>query len=353
MAADIIELRFEEIFKGYERRLRDAQSVLVDDKTSYEELKVQARSILDDVASDLRQEKSSGVPQERPDPSAEIGISRALSGVHPSESLRAVTALTEATLSQVIEELPPSKTSRTEVAEVALTLQRHIMERVARASVTYGTYLLGRLQEAHTDERRRIARELHDRVAHSIMVSFRSLELYELYEKQDASRAREKFALAKKTAQEALKTTRTLSFELRHSVAEEGLEVALSEYLREVVPSELEAEVAVEGAESHVPSQVRDEVFLILREAIRNAVAHSESEKLGVWLNITPNWIRATVKDEGGGFDPEKVAASSQGTGLKSMEERTKLLGGDLDLVSIIGDGTKVAISVPLPGGPS
>lgn len=350
-AADILEAHSEEIVAAYERRLLDMDSPLVTEASMRERLKAQARPVLEDVARNLRgQRASSRAEREEDAMSADIGTARASEGVHASESLRAVAALSEAALTVVLKELPPPETSRNEVARVALTIQEGIMERAARASVSYVGYLLRKVHESHADERRRIGRELHDRVAHSIMVAFRSLELYEIYGARDPSKARGKLEDAKKAAQEALESARGLSSELRNYSAEEGLEVALSDYLRLVVPARVEARISVEGDESLLAPEIRDELFLIVREAIRNSVTHSGSRRIRVEVSITRDRVRAAVEDDGRGFEAEEVS-DADGTGLGSMRERASLLGGTLGLTALPGSGTRVDISVPLPRG--
>ncbi len=349
MVADVLEARLEEVLSGYERRLTDMDSPLIAEPAARRQLRAQARAILEDVATDLRGRKD---PPERQGNenhlSKAVGISRARELVHPSESIRAVTALSEATLSVAVENLPPSNTSRSEVAAVALAIQKSILERVARASVSYGSYLLEKIHASHADERRRIGRELHDRVAHSIMVAFRNLELCELYQEQDPERARGKLEEAKATAQQALKITRELSKELRESSAEGGLEAALSDYLRLITPPCVEAKVSVDGDESLIPPHVRSELFLLLREAVRNAVAHSGAQHMSVALSTTRDRFKAVVEDDGRGFWSDE-AASSGGTGLASMNERSSLLGGAFNLTSRPGNGTRIEVVVPLP----
>jgi signal transduction histidine kinase len=347
--ADVLEVRLEEILAVYEGRLADMQSPLIAEADSREQLRAHARAILRDVASSLRGREEP--PEELGNGnylSEAVGASRARELVHPSESIRAVIALSEATLSVVVENLPPSNTSRSEVAAVALAVQRSIIERVARASVSYGGYLLERIHASHAEERRRIGRELHDRVAHSIMVVFRNLELYEMYQEQDPERARSKLEDAKAMAQQALKDTRELSKELREASAEGGLGSALTDYLRLIAPAGIEARVSIDGDESFVPPHVRGELFLILREGIRNAAAHSGARHMSVELSVTRDLFRALVEDDGRGFQPDEVA-SSGGTGLASMKERASLLGGALSLTSRPGSGTRIEIVVPLP----
>jgi signal transduction histidine kinase len=349
-AVEVLETRFEEIFAAYEEGLLAIESPLVAQAETREQLRTQARSILGEVASNLRGgEVPSGTQQNKDQLSEAIGVSRARGNVHASESLRAVAALSEAALSVVLENLPPSSSSRSEVAAVALAIQKNIMERVARAALAYTDYLLEKAHESHADERRRISRELHDRVAHSMMVAFRSLELYEVYEGKNPSKAQAKLELAKSTTQEALELTRCLSRELRSTSAEEGLEVALLELVSVCVPQEIEAWVSVEGDELLItPQVVRDELFLILREGIRNAVTHSRASAITVEVDITENRVKATVEDNGRGFVPREKEPRVGGTGLASMKERTSLLGGTLALAPRLSKGTRIEIFLPL-----
>ena len=227
----------------------------------------------------------------------------------------------------------PATTARMrtgDVVDAARVLQRSITERVAAASEAYVNYLLDRVRESHADERRRLGRELHDRVAHAIMVVFRNLELYQMYRAHEPARALPKIELAKQAAQDALATARSLSSELRSLTTEDGLEVALSEYLRATVPPGLQARVSAKGNEDLVTLAVRDELFLILREAIRNALLYADAQRMDVELDIEDHRVLAAVDDDNCGFDREQADASRRGTGLISMKERADLLGGTL-----------------------
>ncbi len=348
-AAKVLEARFEEIFVAYEERLLTMKSPLVAEAETREQLREQARSILQEVAADLRgRETQTDAPRD--DLSEDIGVSRARGNVHASESLRAVVALSEAALLVVSAHLPSSSNLRNDIVAVALAVQKSIMERVTKAGVAYANYLLQKAHESHADERRRISRELHDRVAHSIMVAFRSLEIFEIYRTKDPSKAQARLELAKGTTQEALELTRSLSRELREMSAEEGLEVALSDLLSTSVPQSIRSRVSVEGDETLVPPQVRDELFLIVREGIRNAVSHSGAGTMTIGVDITGSRVRAVVEDDGRGFDPGEREPRDGGTGLASMQERTSLLGGALNLASAPGKGTRIEVFVPLPG---
>ena len=348
-AAKVLEPCFEDIFLAYEERLLAINSPLVAEAETREQLREQARSILQEVAADLRgREAPTDAPQDHL--SEAIGVSRARGNVHASESLRAVVALSEAALLVVSAHLPSSSNLRNDIVAVALAVQKSIMEHVTKAGVAYANYLLQKAHESHADERRRISRELHDRVAHSIMVAFRSLEIFEMYRTKDPLKAQVKLELAKGTTQEALQLTRSLSRELREMSAEEGLEVALSDLLSTSVPQSIRSRVSVAGDETLIPPQVRDELFLIIRKGIRNAVTHSGAGTMTVGVNVTESHVRAVVEDDGRGFEPGEREHRDGGTGLASMQERTSLLGGTLNLASTPGEGTRIEVFVPLPG---
>jgi signal transduction histidine kinase len=188
---------------------------------------------------------------------------------------------------------------------------------------------------AQADERRRISRELHDRVAHAILVAFRNLELVELYEERDPERARAKREAAKASARRALEATRDLCRELREP--------------RPSAAPGRAAPVPGRGDESLLPAPAGDELFLILREAVRNAAAHSGARRIAVELEVVREGVTAVVEDDGRGLEPERANASG-GTGLASMEERASLLGGTFGLSSSPGRGTRVEVAVPPPG---
>jgi len=114
------------------------------------------------------------------------------------------------------------------------------------------------------------------------------------------------------------------------------------------VPPGIRADIRVDGDEAGVPGHVRGQLFLMLREAVRNAVSHSGCGSLSIGLDIAPERIVGSVEDDGQGFD---AAAGNGGVGLRSMRERAALLDGDLKLDCEPGRGTRVELSVPLTEG--
>ncbi|MDQ4062373.1 MAG: PAS domain S-box protein, partial [Actinomycetota bacterium] len=197
---------------------------------------------------------------------------------------------------------------------------------------------------AEAEERKRISRELHDRVAHSMAVVHQSLELHEAIKERDPDGAARKLALARETTKTALESTRDLSMTLRNEV-EDGLATALSHLLSTAVPPDVQTEVSVDGDESLVPQGMRNQLFLILREGVRNAVSHAGARRITVAVEITPERVLGLIEDDGHGFDPREVRT---GGGLKSMRERASLAGGSSRFESAPGGGTRVEVTIPL-----
>jgi signal transduction histidine kinase len=188
-------------------------------------------------------------------------------------------------------------------------------------------------------------------VAHSIGVVHQSLELYEVFKEGKPSQAESKIKLARETTREALDLTRNISRELHNMEAGDGLSSALSNLLKTAVPPSLESSISVEGDESLIPPRVREQLFLILREAVRNAVSHSEASQLGIEVRVNPERVVGRVEDDGLGFEGASEDGDDNGVsgrGLHSMRERAELVGGALTLSSAPGAGTKIEASVPL-----
>jgi signal transduction histidine kinase len=228
-----------------------------------------------------------------------------------------------------------------------------VLARLVAEQIERERHLLSKARErTRAHERRMVARELHDRVAHTMGLVHQSLQLYEAYRERDPEAAEQKLELAKRKAAEAMKDTRDLSQALRDS---EGtgealaLEETLSELLSELVPKGMTHGLSVEGDEGAVPAEVREQLFLVLREAVRNAVSHSRASKVSVAVRTDREGIVGVVEDDGRGFE-RKPRERSEAGGLAYMAERASLMGGTCSIESAPGKGTRVESSFPLDG---
>jgi signal transduction histidine kinase len=202
---------------------------------------------------------------------------------------------------------------------------------------------------AEAEERKRISRELHDRVAHAMGIVHQSLELHEALKEANPEAARAKMGLARESTVEAMSLTRNLARELRVAELQGSLSAALSGLLEAAVPPGVGRALSVEGDEALVPPHVREELFVILREGVRNAVSHSGASRVDVGVCVSSEEVVGRVEDDGRGFAEEDGGYA--GGGIRSMRERVELLGGTFELSSGPGAGTTVRVSVPLKGG--
>jgi signal transduction histidine kinase len=348
-AADLLETRRVDVIDQFEHALLEMGSRLVGSPEARAQLHAQANGILEDVFSALRGTRTR-MAAVGGTLSQEIGRSRASRSVHPNESLSAATVLFDIAARIFVGELAERSDSAVLVPVVLGALHRSLVERITTASVWYVEYLLEHIHSAHTDERQRISRELHDRVAHGINVAFRSLELCEAYYVNQPNRAEEKLLAAKDGLEETLNTIREINAGLRTRIAQESLQAALHDYYKAASAPKPDTWISVTGDEAWILPEVRDELFLTLREAIRNVFKHAQARALEVRMHITPYEVRCTVTDDGVGFDPGSASTSLRHVGLLSMRERVELLRGDLVVESRPDDGTRLDIIIPLAG---
>jgi signal transduction histidine kinase len=116
------------------------------------------------------------------------------------------------------------------------------------------------------------------------------------------------------------------------------------------VPDGVEVDLSFSGDESSIPKLVKMQVYLAMREAVRNALRHSSCLRKGITLRVCDGEVYGLVEDDGEGFDPGAVGkvTRSWGVGLQSLREWAEMLGGSLLIDSRAG--TRVALRVPFDG---
>jgi signal transduction histidine kinase len=200
-------------------------------------------------------------------------------------------------------------------------------------------------RRAQSDERRRLARELHDRVGEVLGVGIRRLDLQEI---DGLTGKPGQDNVAREVLVTAMSRLRTVTSDLREAPVT-SIEKALNEYL-DSLHVDTEVDLRVRGDEGLVPPAVLDQVFLILRESVRNALRHGAPQWVQIVVEITSTELRAQVVDDGRGFEEAHIMSNAFGVGIPSMRERAALLGGRFHISSQTGDGTRVEICLPLPG---
>lgn len=207
--------------------------------------------------------------------------------------------------------------------------------------------ILDRVREAQQAERRRAAREIHDRLGYWLSLAHVELDLLDLDQHRDPRRAGAHLNAIRQAIAEGLAEIRRMVVELGSVSTIESLEKALRIVADATAPAAVMVQIMVDGDERRLPDNTRGELFLVLREAMRNAFAHAEPATVTVLVHISARRLRATVVDDGRGFDPGSVPA---GCGITSMRERAGLLGGSMAIASGAERGCSVEIVVPLRG---
>jgi signal transduction histidine kinase len=182
-------------------------------------------------------------------------------------------------------------------------------------------------------------------------VAHRNLELFEIYRIVQPERAFSRLDAARRAISESMSSVRQAISTLRLVEPVENLEKALRGYLEESAPAEITARVEVNGDESWAPPETLEQAFLIIREAMRNSIAHAAASHILVRVDIAPGDLRAVVADDGRGFQPGD--GGGDGTGLLSMRERAVVLGGSVTVLTTPGRGTRVELWLPLIGAPA
>lgn len=214
-------------------------------------------------------------------------------------------------------------------------------EAVLEASHREIQHLAGRLLTAHEDERRRLARELHDDLTQRL--ASLAVQAGNLERSAGAAAAAMRVSLARLS-----EDVHAMSYRLHPSVLDDlGLVEALRAECDRVAHG---GHVRVEVQAHDVPRRVSSEtslcLFRVAQEAINNATRHGRASSVTVQLTPHERGLQLAVADNGSGFDPDRPRESAS-LGLASMRERVRLLRGVLDIESTPGHGTKVTAWVP------
>ncbi len=270
---------------------------------------------------------------------------------------RPIRALVDATravgqgdLSQRVERWADDEIGELAEAFNAMTEQLAQAEQTRAERNRLRAQLLEQVLAAQEDERRRIARELHDETGQAIttlMVGLRTLmeECPSLAIQRQAEELRD-------MAAGTLEGVRNLALELRPSVLDDlGLVAALERYIAEYRQRHrLNVDVAMHGLTAErLPAPVETALYRIVQESLTNIARHAHASTVSVLLEQSSDNIRVIVEDDGCGFNPQTVQSEARHLGLYGMQERAELLGGALTIESTPGGGTSIFVEVPLP----
>ncbi len=226
--------------------------------------------------------------------------------------------------------------------------QRQQRQALARANAQLARYASTLEQLAISRERNRLARELHDTLAHSLSSVAVQLEAVNTLWAEDPKQAKEMLRQALEATRRGLEEARRAIRALRASPLDDlGLVLgirSLAESLAERAGLRLDLQLPERLDGLH--PEVEQCVYRVTQEALSNVARHAEARHLSVRLEQDASRLTLTVSDDGRGFDLAAAVSSDAHYGLRGMRERAALIGAGLDIKSWPGHGTTVQLTV-------
>jgi len=235
------------------------------------------------------------------------------------------------------------------VATIALTrrLEREVERRLKETTEARSDLqdLSARLVRAQEEERRTLARELHDEVGQSLSAIM--MEAGNAEAAVNGVDLRRRVSSIGSIAENTLNVVRDLALLLRPSMLDDfGLVPALNWHAREMTKrTGLNVRITADPASGDLPDEHKTCIYRLVQEALNNAARHASARNLQVTVRNQTDRVMFSVQDDGSGFDK----ASVRGLGLLGMEERVRRLGGTFRIDSQLGRGTAISAELPLP----
>lgn len=213
-----------------------------------------------------------------------------------------------------------------------------------------------RLLSAQEEERKHVAKELHDSIGQTlaaIMVHSRNVLMQLSEGKGEASTSKPLESLLS-MVKSAIMELRRIQGNLWPAILDDlGLLKTIEEFCQEYeeVYSEIRVEIAIGVEENEVPSCLKIVIYRIIQEAFNNIAKHSGADLATIFLEKAAQRLNLNITDNGAGFDVDAVSprnASRPGLGLSSMKERAELSGGRFEVHSVPGQGTNVRCAWPV-----
>ncbi|MCD4784483.1 MAG: response regulator [Candidatus Eremiobacteraeota bacterium] len=213
--------------------------------------------------------------------------------------------------------------------------------------------LLGKVIQAQEEERKRIAAELHDTIAQSLVGILTKVQTCQLLMKKDPSQVLGKLEELKNVVGDNVKEVRQIIFNLRPSSLDDlGLVPSLENYIKRFEKEHnIHVEFRINNRERRLPTTVETAVFRIIQEALTNVRKHSNADKTLVRLTFQPKILSLRIADNGEGFEWEEVTErfmKGHSHGIQGMKERVSVLGGTFKITTEKGKGCVVNAQVPI-----
>ena len=210
--------------------------------------------------------------------------------------------------------------------------------------------LLRSLVEAQEDERKRLARELHDGAGQTLtglLVRLKTIE-----KKTKLAGLKNDLQSMQSLVSETIEQVRTLAHQLRPAALEQfGLALALESLVKEISENNgPEATCQCNVNSNEVPDEVEAVLYRIAQEGMTNILRHAHCSHVNLVVENNAHGVSMIIEDDGVGFDPANLGTETgkRHLGLISIRERAEILGGTLDVYTALGKGTTIQVLVPI-----
>ena len=237
--------------------------------------------------------------------------------------------------------------------QIAVAVERCILHEQVQIARDLRGELLHRVITTQEEERRRIARELHDETGQALTALRLSLERLALAPASNIEELKARLAQPLSLCQQAEEEVDKLIFDLRPALLDDLGLVEAARFYAEVRLKTMGIKVSFKiiGNERGLGSEREVALFRVIQESITNIVKHAHARNVVVRLHFRRNQLVARIEDDGCGFQESRIAgaqSSGESLGLLGMRERMGLAGGNLTITSKPGVGTSIEASVPL-----
>jgi signal transduction histidine kinase len=219
-----------------------------------------------------------------------------------------------------------------------------LMSELEEANVQLAAYATQAEELAMTQERNRLAREIHDNLGHTLTIVNVQIEAAKVVMDSDPGRALDAMNKAQDLAQKGLTRVRESVAALRESpVSSRPLQEAIASLVEEAQSVGIVAEFKIAGEPQPLENKVALALYRAAQEGLTNVRKHARASRVDVLLDFQPNQVRLEVKDNGVG-----AVETTGGFGLLGMRERIQLLGGRVEINTNVGKGFCLRASVPM-----
>ncbi len=209
--------------------------------------------------------------------------------------------------------------------------------------------------KAHEEERKRIAREIHDGPAQSAAsLSFKLEIIRKLLESGQSENFSTEMDKLGRNIRAVVKEIRTIIYDLRPTLLDEGLKSAIEARLKTFAEDTgISTAFKSRGDDFGIEYYLSSTIYKVVQEALTNIHKHSQAKNVKIDLNILKESIKVTITDDGKGFDTNSIISarkpgfSERGFGMQGMKERVEIIHGTINFESSPGKGTAITIDIP------